>query len=320
MTYHLIAFCIGFVVDLLAGDPLGGFHIVVWIGREISLLEKALRRLFPKRPHSEFCGGLLLVVFVCTTSYLLSAATLKLLYHIHFIAGLTAESFLCWQCLAMRSLKIESMKVYKNQFSLENARSAVSRIVGRDTDNLDFSGVFRACVETIAENSSDGEIAPMLYLAIGGAPLGVLYKAINTMDSMLGYKNERYFHFGKAAARLDDAVNLIPSRIAAFLMGNSAGFVGLDRKNAFCIFCRDRLQHSSPNSAQTESVFAGALHIQLGGTSSYFGKTVAKPTIGDDDRPVEAEDIIRADRLLYAGSTLCFILCALVKGAVILLC
>ncbi len=320
MMLHLIAFCIGFFVDLLFGDPLGNFHFVVWIGKEISLLEKALRRVFPKTRRGEFWGGIVLVALICISSYLLTGAALGLLYRVHTALGLAAESFLTWQCLAMHSLKTESMRVYESRDNLAKARIAVGRIVGRDTDALDFPGVFRACVETVAENSSDGVIAPMLYLALGAAPLGVLYKAINTMDSMLGYKNERYLYFGRAAAKLDDAANLIPSRIAAILAAVSADFAGLDGRNAFHIFRRDRLNHSSPNSAQTEAVWAGALHIRLGGTSNYFGKPVEKPSIGNDDRPAEAEDIRRANRLLYTAGTLCFVLCVLVKGAVILVC
>ena len=194
----------------------------------------------------------------------------------------------------------------------------MGRIVGRDTDTLDAAAVSRACVETVAENCSDGIIAPMLFLAIGGAPLGVLYKAINTMDSMLGYKNERYLYFGRAAAKLDDAVNFLPARLAALLMTAAALCVGQDGKNGWRIFRRDRRNHTSPNSAHTEAVCAGALHIRLGGPSVYFGKLVTKPYIGDDDRPVEAEDIRRANRLMLACSILCFLTALIGKGCAIL--
>ncbi len=320
MNCHFIAFCTGFFADLLWGDPLGNFHIVVWMGRGITFLEKVFRRIFPKNQKGELWGGVLLVVVLCACSFFFSASALKLLYFLHPAAGFVLESFLCWQCLAMRSLKTESMRVYLSRNDLESARAAVGRIVGRDTDSLDFPGVFRACVETVAENTSDGVIAPMLYLALGGAPLGVLYKAINTMDSMLGYKNERYLYFGRAAARLDDAANFLPSRAAALLTAAAAYPTGLDARNAFRIFRRDRYRHASPNSAQTESACAGALHIRLGGPARYFGKRVEKPFIGDDDRPVEAEDIPRANRLLYAAGWLCFLLCVLGKGTVMLLC
>ncbi len=320
MLYSLIAFCAGFAMDLLFGDPLGNFHFVVWIGKGIALLGKAFRRIFPRHKRGEICGGALLVVCVCAVAFTLSAAALFLFYRVHIAAGLVLESFLCWQCFAMRSLKDESMRVYESRGDMARMRAAVGRIVGRDTDALDGSGVFRACVETIAENASDGEIAPMLYIALGGAPLGVLYKAINTMDSMLGYKNERYLYFGKAAARLDDGANFLPSRITALLMSAFAGLVGLDGKNAFRIFKRDRYRHASPNSAQPEAACAGALHVRLGGPASYFGKPVENPTIGDDDRPIEAEDIVRANRLLYAAGISFFVLCVIVRGTVMILC
>ncbi len=318
ILYHLSAFAAGFVLDLCFGDPLGAFHIVVWQGKAITLLERALRRIFPVSATGETVGGAALVFIMCAGSYGASAAILFMLYHIFPPIGLLAESFLCWQCLAMKCLKKESLRVYAMRKDLFAARAAVGRIVGRDTDRLDLSGVFRACVETVAENSSDGEIAPMLYIAIGGAPLGVLYKAVNTMDSMLGYKNERYLHFGRAAAKLDDAANFVPSRLAALLTVVSAYLLKMDGQNAWRIFLRDRLNHASPNSAQTESAYAGALHIRLGGPSSYFGRHVDKPYIGDDDRPVEAEDILRADRLLYSSGFLCFFLCAFLRWMVML--
>ena len=318
MIWHFAAFCVGFLADLLFGDPLGSFHIVVWIGKEISCLEKTLRRRFPENKRGELLGGAILVFLICATAFFLSGGLLRILYRLSPALGLPVESFLCWQCLAMRGLKTESRRVYESRDNIEKARLAVGRIVGRDTAALDFPGVFRACVETVAENSSDGVMAPMLYLALGGAPLGVLYKAINTMDSMLGYKNERYLYFGRAAARLDDLANLLPSRLAALLTVASAGAAGLDGRNALRIFLRDRYKHASPNSAQTESAYAGALHVSLGGTNLYFGKPVVKPTMGDNDRPIEAEDILRANRLLYRSGTLCFLLCVLVKGAVML--
>ncbi len=319
MICHLAAFCAGFFLDILWGDPLGRFHIVVLIGRGISFWEKALRRILPKTPRAQLAGGLILVLLTAGGSFLISAGSLALLYRLHPAVGLLGESFLCWQCLAMRGLKQESVRVYECRHDLAAARKAVGRIVGRDTEKLDLPGVFRACVETVAENCSDGEIAPMLYLALGGGALGVLYKAVNTMDSMLGYRTPRYLYFGRAAARLDDAANLIPSRLTGLLMTAVAGAVGLDGKNALRIFLRDRYRHSSPNSAQGEAACAGALHIQLGGPAFYFGKRRERPLIGDDDRPIEAEDILRADRLLYGTGWLCFFFCVLVKGAVILL-
>lgn len=212
------------------------------------------------------------------------------------------ETILCFQLLATRSLKGESMKVYKalKAGDLEGARYAVSMIVGRDTQCLDEAGVARAAVETVAENASDGVIAPLIFLALGGAPLGMLYKAVNTMDSMVGYKNDRYLYFGRAAARLDDALNFLPARIAGVLMCLGGAAAGYDGKNAWRIFRRDRKRHKSPNSAHTEAACAGALQLQLAGPNYYFGQLVDKPTIGDDQRPVEALDILRAGRILYA--------------------
>ena len=320
MIYHLLAFVVGFVSDLLFGDPLGSFHIVVAIGKLISVLENCIRKLFPKSKNGELFGGFLTVLIVCILSFGLSWVICTMAYRIHWILGIVLEGFLCWQCLAARSLCSESMAVYHalKQNNLLDARTAVGRIVGRDTATLDEAGVSRACVETVAENCSDGVIAPLLYLAIGGAPLGVLYKAINTMDSMLGHKNDRYLYFGRIAAKLDDAANLLPARIAALMMIVSAWVIGQDGKAAWTIFCRDRRHHTSPNSAHTEAVCAGALHIRLGGPSVYFGRLVSKHYIGNDDRPVEAEDIRRANRLMLACTVLCFVIAALGKGAFLL--
>lgn len=198
------------------------------------------------------------------------------------------------------------MKVYRAiaRDDLTEARKAVSMIVGRDTESLSREGVIRAVVETVAENTSDGVVAPMFYTAIGGSALGWMYKAANTLDSMIGYKNEKYLHFGRFAARLDDALNFIPARISAVLMIAAAFLLGMDSKNAWRIFRRDRLCHASPNSAQTESACAGALNIRLAGAAYYFGKSVHKPTIGDDTRAVCGEDILRANRLSALTSVL----------------
>ncbi|MBR4157980.1 MAG: cobalamin biosynthesis protein CobD [Oscillospiraceae bacterium] len=316
---HLLAFVIGFAADLAFGDPLGAFHIVVWIGKLISRLEKMMRKLFPGTPRGELAGGAVTVTLVCILSLGLSWALLYACGRVHFVLRLIVESFLCWQCLAATSLRRESMLVYTPAVAgnLSAARKAVGRIVGRDTENLTMEAAVRACVETIAENTSDGEIAPLLYLAIG-TPFGVLYKAINTMDSMLGYKNDRYLYFGRVAARLDDVANYIPARLTALVMTLGAFVTGLDGKNAWRIFRRDRYNHTSPNSAQSESVCAGALHVQMGGPSVYFGKLKVKPTIGDADRPIEPEDIRRANRLMLAASCLFFAVCLIAVGAVVL--
>ena len=316
---HLYALLIGFALDLLIGDPQKWPHIVVGIGKLISVSEHALRKMFPRTSRGELAGGIVMAVFLPCFSCGLTFGLLYLCGLVHPILTLAAESILCWQCLAVRSLRDESMKVSDQleKGDLEAARRAVGRIVGRDTASLDADGVTRAAVETVAENTSDGVIAPLLFMAVGGAPLGVLYKAINTLDSMVGYKNPAYLYFGRASARLDDAANFIPARLAGLLMSLAAFFTGFDGRNAFRIFMRDRLNHKSPNSAHTEAACAGALHLRLGGNSYYFGKLVSKPTIGDDDRAIEGKDIRRSVRLLFGTSFICLLLCVLVKGLIL---
>lgn len=311
MLYHTIALAAGYLLDLLIGDPRWLYHPVCLIGNLITLLEKGIRKIFPKTEKGELFGGFLEVILVCLISLGVPCAVLSTLYRYMPLAGLVLETFWCYQLLATKSLKDESMKVYdrlKNG-TIEEARYAVSMIVGRDTSELTEEGVTKAAVETVAENSSDGVIAPMLYMALGGAPLMFLYKGINTMDSMLGYKNDRYLYFGRCAAKLDDLANYIPARISGWLMVAAAFLTGMDGKNAVKIYKRDRRNHASPNSAQTEAAVAGALRVQLAGNAYYFGKLYEKPTIGDKLREVEPEDIRRANRLLYGASVLSVLLC-----------
>ena len=302
MKYTIAAFAAGFILDLIFGDPRWLYHPVCLIGNAIAFLEKRIRKLFPKTEKGELLGGTLEVLLICLFSWGVPFLILYGLHHVCVPAAFLLETFWCYQLLATKSLKTESMKVYEalKKGSLEDARYAVSMIVGRDTKALSETGVTKAAVETIAENTSDGIIAPMLYMVLGGVPLMFLYKGINTMDSMLGYKNEKYLYFGRPAAKLDDVVNYIPARISGWLMALSSVFAGLDVKNAVKIYKRDRRNHASPNSAQTEAAMAGALRVQLAGNAYYFGKLYEKPTIGDDLRSVEAEDIKRANRLLYA--------------------
>lgn len=311
MLYHTIALAAGYLLDLLIGDPRWLYHPVCLIGNLIALLEKGIRKIFPKTKKGELSGGFLEVVLVCLLSLGIPCAALSVLYRYLPLAGLALETFWCYQLLATKSLKDESMKVYdrlKNG-TIEEARYAVSMIVGRDTAELTEEGVTKAAVETVAENGSDGVIAPMLYMALGGVPLMFLYKGINTMDSMLGYKNDRYLYFGRCAAKLDDLANYIPARISGWLMVAAAFLTGMDGKNAAKIYKRDRRNHASPNSAQTEAAVAGALRVQLAGNAYYFGKLYEKPTIGDKLREVEPEDIRRANRLLYGASVLSVLLC-----------
>ena len=304
----------GFLLDLMLGDPEWFPHPVVMMGRVIVRLEKVLRGSFSDTPEGRRRAGMILAAVLPAGTFFIALLIIKIAGFIHPSLGYTAAGIWCWQALAMCCLKKESENVRRKLVSgtLAEARKAVGRIVGRDTGALSDAGVTRAAVETVAENFSDGEIAPLFYMLIGGAPLALAYKAVNTMDSMVGYKNEDYIDFGRAAAKLDDAANFLPSRLAAILLIAAAPLVGLDGKNAFRIWRCDRRKHASPNSAQTEAAMAGALHVQLAGPASYFGERVEKPYIGDPDRPIEPEDIRRANRLMYAAGFLGI----LVMGAV----
>lgn len=320
MMLSLGALVLGFFLDLLIGDPHFIYHPIRLVGNLIAVTEKGLRRIFPKTQRGELTAGVFLVVIVIGITTAVPALLLYLAGCIAPEVRFVLETIMCYQLLATKSLKDESMKVYDKlkEGNLPESRRAVSMIVGRDTACLDESGVTKAAVETVAENTSDGIIAPMLFMAVGGAAFGYFYKAINTMDSMVGYKNEKYLYFGRFAARLDDVVNYIPARLAACLMTVATVFVSLDIKEAWRIYRRDRHNHASPNSAQTEAVMAGALNVQLAGDAWYFGKLHKKETIGDDTRTVEYEDIRRANRLLYATAILSLILFSAVKAAVFL--
>ena len=306
----------GFVLDVLFGDPAWLPHPVVLMGRCISKLEKTLRARFPKTQQGELLAGAVLAFCLPVGTFLLTSAVCLLAAKISPWLGLAVQMFWCGQALAAKGLVQESRNVYNKLVKpdLPAARKAVSRIVGRDTENLTAEGVTKAAVETVAENASDGVIAPLLYMLIGGAPLALTYKAINTMDSMLGYKNEKYLYFGRAAAKLDDLANYIPSRLAALLWVAAAAFTGNDAKGAWRIWRRDRRNHASPNSAQTESACAGALGVQLAGPAYYFGEYYPKPTIGDALRPIEPQDILRADRMMYVASGFALAWGAAIRG------
>ena len=319
MELSILAVVLGFVLDLLIGDPHWLYHPIRLVGALISALEKLLRGVFPKNKNGELTAGVFLLALTAGITTGCAWGLLYLAGRIHPWVRFALETVMCYQLLATKALKDETMKVYTalSQGDLKQARYAVSMVVGRDTEVLDETGVTKAAVETVAENASDGVIAPLLFLSIGGAPLGFFYKAVNTMDSMVGYKNDKYLYFGRAAARFDDVLNYIPARLSGALMSAAASFCGLDAGNAWKIFLRDRRNHSSPNSAHTEAAAAGALHIQLAGNAYYFGKLYEKPTIGDPDRPVEYEDIRRVNRLLYATAVLTLIVFMVVKGVVL---
>ena len=309
MTVAAAALC-GFVIDLLLGDPAWMPHPVVCMGRCISALEKLLRRIFPQTPKGELAGGVILAAVLPLGTLALTGLCVWGLGLIHPALSFALQVLWCWQALAAKGLRQESDNVRRALVTgtLDDARKAVSRIVGRDTAALSREGVIRAAVETVAENFSDGVVAPLFWMLLGGAPLALAYKAVNTMDSMVGYKNDRYLYFGRAAAKLDDAANWLPSRLAALLLVAAAPLTGQNAGRAFAIWRRDRRKHASPNSAQTESAMAGALGVRLAGPASYFGKIHQKPWIGDDTRPIEPEDITRAGRMLYAGSVLALLL------------
>lgn len=322
MTVLLAAVC-GFVLDLLLGDPAWAtrWHPVVLMGRVIAGMERFLRGLFPATPQGERVAGRILAFGLPAAVLASSASVLWVCALVWPPLAFALQVLWSWQVLAVRDLAHESMGVYRALTSgtLEDARTAVARIVGRDTQELSREGVTKAAVETVAENFSDGVVAPLMYLLIGGAPLALAYKAINTMDSMIGYKNDRYQDFGRAAARLDDVANYVPARVAALLLVAVAAPCGESATGAWRIWRRDRRNHASPNSAQCEAAMAGALGVQLAGPASYFGVLHQKPTIGDATRAVEAADIRRADRMLYAGSILALALFCGLRAAVVAL-
>ena len=304
----LYAALCGFVLDLLLGDParLTPIHPVVLMGKAITALEKLLRRVFPKTDRGEEAAGALLALLMTTGMLALCKLILRLLNRLCPPLSFALEIIWCWQALAVRDLKVEAMRVQTalETEDLDAGRKAVSRIVGRDTAQLSAQGVARAAVETVAENFSDGVIAPLLYMLLGGAPLALCYKAVNTMDSMVGYKNARWLHFGRVPAKLDDAANYIPARLAALLLIAAAKLCGEDAASAYRIWKRDRRKHASPNSAQCEAAMAGALGLRLCGPAVYFGERHEKPWIGDRRREIVPGDIRRACRMEYAGAVL----------------
>ncbi len=291
---------IAFVLDVIWGDPTYLYHPICGIGNLISKTEKFVR----PRCKNDFLGGFILVLVVVFLSFFIPFGILYILYKMHWILGMVVEVFWCFQILAAHSLRKAALQVYQplKEDDLEASRKYVSYIVGRDTEGLDKRGIIKATVETVAENTTDGVIAPLIFMAIGGAPLAFAYKAINTMDSMVGYKNDKYILFGRCAAKLDDVANFIPARITAIFMMCSAYLLGYDGRGAWEMYWRDRKNHKSPNSAQTESVCAGALQIQLAGNASYFGEVYEKPTIGDGIRAIEVEDIKSSIKLMYMTS------------------
>lgn len=294
----------GYILDLAIGDPQGWPHPIILIGKLIGWLEKKVRSICGTDPACLRWGGRVLVLIVCLCSFLVPYGILYGAEQINVWFRFALESLMCYYVFCTRCLRDESMKVYDALVAddLPLARKMLSWIVGRDTQELSAEEVTKGAVETVAENTADGILAPMFYMFIGGAPLAFLYKGINTMDSMIGYKDEKYLHIGRCAALLDDVVNYIPARICAFCMLAGSFFANLDTARAWKVFKRDRHHHLSPNSAMTESVAAGALQLQLGGDHYYFGKLVHKETIGDNIHPACAEHIRQMNILMYFTS------------------
>ena len=315
----IVAIVLGFVLDLIFGDPHWLIHPVQIIGWFISFLKELIWRILyhcdyktmrkrKKHRHNilEMIFGFFMAVLIVVGTYIVIWQILEFAAMIHPILKCVIETLMIYQIFATKSLRTESMKVYKKLKAgkLKAARRELSYLVGRDTQELSKEEIIKADIETIAENIADGVIAPMFFVAIGGAPLGFAYKAANTLDSMVGYRNKEFKNIGFASAKFDDIWNFIPARLAAFLMVMASGVLKLDMGNAWRIFKRDRYNHLSPNSAQTEAVAAGALGLQLGGTHNYFGKPVVKPTIGDDLRRARPEDIRITNNILYVSAIL----------------
>lgn len=304
MPIHILALVVGAVIDLIIGDPEWFYHPVRLIGKYISFAERMARR---GNPPSKVLRRR--AVFVaCSTVFIAAFATwgiLALLRLWGFWPEFVGMSLISWMCLSARNLADEAEGVRRALGEgLEAGRKRVGRIVGRDTANLSESEIIRATIETVAENLSDGVISPMLWLAVGGPALGMAFKAASTLDSMIGYLDEKYRDVGWFAAKADDVWNFVPARITALLMCLCAFPLGLDGRAAFRIVKRDHANHLSPNCAWPESAAAGALGVQLGGDHEYFGKIVRKPTIGDDTRPPEGRDIRRTNRLMFAAAGL----------------
>jgi len=298
-----------FLLDCIFGDPQNPLHPIRAIGRAVAVGVRAFKSAKLRSRAMQFTSGAALTIVVVCSSFIATRLVLLGFYHANLRLGIAAEALICYFIIAARALKVESMKVYHALAAddLQAARENLSYIVGRETKNLDEQKIIKATVETIAENLSDGAIATLIFIFIGGAPLGMAYKAVNTLDSMIGYRNDEFEYFGKFAARLDDIVNFIPARVSAAFMILGSAFVGGDVKNAIRIYARDRYNHKSPNAAQTESVCAGALGLQLGGDSYYNGKLVQKPIIGDELNVPEKAHIRSANRLMYAATILALI-------------
>ena len=305
---NLLSIYTGYALDLIIGDPYSFPHPVRYIGKLISIVEKQIRKITSSDKGLKIAGFFLWFIVVGAT---FGITTLVLqLFKFNKLAYFIVNTILIYTTLATKCLKDESVKIYKvlKTGYLEKSRIQLSYIVGRDTTNLNEKEIVRATVETVAENTVDGIIAPLFYGFIGGAPLAMAYKAVNTLDSTVGYKNDKYYYLGFASAKIDDIANYIPARLGVILLPLGSLFTGFNFKDALKIGIRDRKNHKSPNCAFSEGAVAGALGIQLGGTNVYFGKEVYKPTIGDKTREIEIEDIVRTNKIMYSSSIISIII------------
>ncbi|MDU4325091.1 adenosylcobinamide-phosphate synthase CbiB [Clostridium disporicum] len=308
----MIEITLGFLLDLIIGDPQNPIHPIRIIGSLCKTIEKFFRKILKK---SLKVAGLMTWISVILIVFLFNYYLLKGAYAINNIFGVVLASIMIYFCISTKALKVEGLKVVKYiiKDDIEGARKQLSYIVGRDTENLDKESILKAVVETVAENMSDGVIAPLFYAGIGGTPLAFLYKAVNTMDSMFGYKNDKYYDFGYFPAKLDDVFNYIPARLTGYFTVVIAFVLGLDYKNSFKIYNRDKNNHSSPNSAHPEAAVAGALGVRLGGANYYFGKLVEKPTIGDNLEKVDLNKVNQTNRILYGVSILGYIMTVIIR-------
>ena len=303
---------IGFILDLLIGDPNNPFHPVRGIGLLASKLETIFRKLLK---NSLKIAGLIVWIITIILTFAITYGIIFVCMKINKYLGIIVQGIIIYFCISARGLVVEGYKVikYLNEGNIEKSRKQLSYIVGRDTESLDSKGITRAVIETIAENMSDGVIAPILFAGIFGAAGSMAYKAVNTMDSMFGYKNDKYIEFGYFPAKLDDLFNYIPARVTGILIIISSFFLKRDYKNSFKIYKRDRYNHTSPNSAHPEAAMAGALDIQLGGANYYFGKIVEKPVIGDKIKEIEINDVKKTAEILYLSAVMGFILMVIIK-------
>ena len=310
LLFHLpLAIVTAYIIDMKWGDPSWFPHPVIYMGKLIQAAETMLRKTFKTKGGLKF-AGLLLWLITVGTSFALTFVILKIAFSLHLLLGFLVQTLLIWTGIARKTLYDEGVEVYKTIAAedLPAARKRIGYLVGRDTTNLSFGEIIRAAVETIAENTVDGVTAPLFYATIGGAPLMMVYKAVNTLDSMVGYKNEAYEDLGYFSAKLDDLFNYVPARISLVGFIFAAAILGFDHTQTKRIAVRDHKNHKSPNAGWPEAAMAGTLGVQLGGNNIYFGKVVEKPTLGDKERPLEAEDIIDAGKVMKKTSDMMLLL------------